>query len=179
MVERGLNKTWLSQASINFADNDEVLYWAKKSGCKLVLIGIEAETPAALQEMGKTLNLKRGAHTYEHSIANLHRHGIIILATIIFAMEGDTKEALYARRDFLLKSSIDTYQCTILTPLPGTVVFDRLKPKIVKNNFPEDWHYYGWSYALMNMPHLSHSEIQEEMKHIWLSLYNKFHLKSL
>lgn len=173
MVERGLNKRWLSQASINFADNEEVLYWAKKSGCKIVLIGIEAETPAALKEMGKTLNLKRGVESYEKSIAHMHKYGIVILATIIFGMEGDTKEALHARRDFLLKSNIDTYQCTILTPLPGTVVYDRLKPRIVKTNYPKDWFYYGWSYALIDMPNMSHAEIQEEMKHVWLSLYNK------
>lgn len=173
MVERGIKKHWVTQASINVADNDEVLYWAKKSGCKLFLIGIEAETPKALKEMNKSMNLKRGAESYEHAIAKLHKHGIVILATIIFAMESDTIEDMYARRDFILNSSIDCYQTTILTPLPGTVVFDRLKDRIVKKNFPADWPNYQWSVPLLDMPNMSADQIGIEMRNIWLSIYNK------
>jgi hypothetical protein len=36
MVERKLDKRWFCQASLNFADDEEVLHWAGRVGCKMV-----------------------------------------------------------------------------------------------------------------------------------------------
>lgn len=175
MVERGIKKHWLTQASINIADNDEVLHWANKAGCKLILVGVEAETPKALKEMNKKLNLKRGIDSYEKAFRTIHKHGIGILATMIFGLESDTKEDLYARRDFILNSSIDSYQTTILTPLPGTVLHTRLLEKgiIEKCNYPQDWEQYQFMQAVVNTPALDYKEMTAVMTDIWHSLYNK------
>lgn len=175
MVERGIKKTWFSQAAVNFADNDEVLYWARKSGCIMILMGIEAETAQALKDVRKNLNLKRGVQSYDKTFKKIHKHGISILATMIFGMESDKKEDLYARRDFILKSAIDTYQCTILTPLPGTMLFDRMNAqnRIELKNYPTDWQQYDGMYATVNTPNLNREEMEDAMKDIWMSLYNK------
>lgn len=175
MVERKMNKLWFSQVALNFADNDEVLYWARKSGCIMVLIGVEAETAQALTDVRKNLNLKRGVHSYEHIFKKIHKHGIGILATMIFAMESDTLDDLYARRDFIKRSSIDSVQSCILTPLPGTTLFRRMEEqnRIVVNNYPSDWQYYDGTNPILDMPHLNTAEIRTAMKEIWLSIYSK------
>jgi radical SAM superfamily enzyme YgiQ (UPF0313 family) len=175
MIERGIRKVWYSQAAVNFADNEEVLYWARKSGCYMILMGIEAEKPEALKDVRKNLNLKRGVQSYHEIFKKVHKHGIGILASMIFGMESDRKEDLLARRDFILNSSIDTYQCTILTPLPGTVLFDRLKAenRIELNNYPADWQQYDGMMATMSTPNLDREELDETMREIWMSLYNK------
>lgn len=175
MVDRGIKKTWFSQAALNFADNDEVLHWARKSGCIMILMGIEAETAQALKDVRKNLNLKRGVISYHKTFKKIHKHGISILATMIFGMESDKKEDLYARRDFILNSSIDTYQCTILTPMPGTVLFDRINSqnRIEWKNYPDDWQHYDGMFSTINTPNLSREELEEIMRDIWFSLYNK------
>lgn len=175
MVDRGIKKHWLSQAALNFADNEQVLYWARKAGCMMILIGIEAESADALKDIRKNLNLKRGVASYHDTFKKIHKHGIAILATMIFGMESDKKEDLYARRNFIEASSIDAYQCTVLTPLPGTVLFDRLKQKdyILSTNYPHDWQDYHCMKALVNTSNMDQSEIQKSMNEIWLSLYNK------
>jgi radical SAM superfamily enzyme YgiQ (UPF0313 family) len=175
MVERGMNKSWYSQAAVNFADNDEVLYWARKSGCYMVLMGIEAEKEEALKDVRKNLNLKRGVSSYSRVFKKMHRHGIGILAAMIFGMDSDSKEDLYARCNFILNSSIDTYQCTILTPLPGTVLFERLKKenRIVLDDYPADWKQYDGMAAAINTPHLDREELDEVMREIWMKLYHK------
>lgn len=175
MVERGINKTWFSQAALNFGDNEEVLYWARKSGCYLILMGIEAEKPAALKDVRKNLNLSRGVQSYDEIFKKVHKYGIGILASMIFGMESDTKEDFFARRDFIFNSSIDTYQCTILTPLPGTVLFDRLKAgnRIELNNYPADWKQYDGMMATVSTTNLQREELDETMREIWMSLYNK------
>ena len=59
MVDRKMGKSWFCQASINFADNRELLRWAAKSGCRMVFLGLESADPAELKAMRKSLNLKR------------------------------------------------------------------------------------------------------------------------
>jgi len=58
MVERGLDMPWICQASLNFAEDEELLHWASRAGCKMVLLGLEAEATEALTEMNKRLNLR-------------------------------------------------------------------------------------------------------------------------
>jgi len=43
LVERRLDKWWFCQASLNFADDEEVLHWAGRAGCQMVFLGLEAE----------------------------------------------------------------------------------------------------------------------------------------
>ncbi|MEE9616446.1 MAG: hypothetical protein V3T90_05495 [Anaerolineae bacterium] len=49
MVERGLDKWWFCQASLNFADDEDVLDWAGRAGCKMVFLGLEAEGVDVMQ----------------------------------------------------------------------------------------------------------------------------------
>jgi len=175
MVERGIKKYWTSQASLNFADSDEVLYWARKSGCVMILMGIEAETDLALRSVRKSLNRKRGVDSYEQVFRKMHKYGIGVLATVIFGMESDTKEDLFARRDFILNSSIDMYQCTILTPLPGTALYSRMKAQelIALNDYPGDWQHYHFFISTIDTPIMKRDEIDSSMHEIWLSIFNK------
>jgi len=73
MVARKFDKWWFCQASINFADDDEILSWAAKAGCKMVFLGLEAEEAEALQEVEKRLNLQRGVGAYAQAFARIHR----------------------------------------------------------------------------------------------------------
>jgi radical SAM superfamily enzyme YgiQ (UPF0313 family) len=175
MVERKMNKLWLSQAALNFADNDDVLKWASKSGCIMILLGVEAEKVDALKDMGKNLNLKKGVQSYEPIFKKVHKYGIGVLASMIFAMESDTLQDLYNRRDFIKNSSVDSYQITILTPLPGTALYERMmqQNRVLKDNYPDDWRLYDGTKAVLEMPHLSIAQISKAMEEIWLSLYGK------
>ena len=94
MVERGLKKKWFCQASINVADNLEVLEWAGRAGCRMIFLGIEAEDDYALNEVNKRLNLKHGTSTYEETFDRIHSAGIAVLGAFIFGMDGDTPEKL-------------------------------------------------------------------------------------
>ncbi len=181
MVGRGIKKLWLGQASINFADDDEVLYWAAKSGCTLILLGIEGETTQALRDVNKRLNLKRGVDSYREAFRKIHRHGIAILGAMIFGMESDGRQELLNRRDFILRSGIDAIQASIMTPLPGTGLFERMtaQNRIVLNNFPDDWQHYHFMQATMGTAKLSRDELQAIMDEVWLSMYNKENLRRM
>ena len=56
-VITNLCKEWVAQATINFADDEELLVLAAKAGCRGVFIGFESPTPEGLRELGKKINL--------------------------------------------------------------------------------------------------------------------------
>jgi len=144
MVERGLDKWWFCQASLNFADDEEVLHWASRAGCKMVFLGLEAEQVDALKEVNKQLNLKRGVESYAEAFRHIHRAGIAVLGAFIFGMDGDTPEKLRRRADYMIHSDVDVMQVTFLTPLPGTRLFNRLREekRLLYTTLPKDWERY-------------------------------------
>ena len=144
MVERKLDKRWFCQASLNFADDENVLQWASRAGCKMVFLGLEADEVDALVEVNKRLNLQRGVQSYDEAFRRIHRAGIAVLGAFIFGMDGDTPEKLRHRTDYMIHSGIDVMQTTYLTPLPGTRLFDRLQRegRLLYTDFPRDWDRY-------------------------------------
>ena len=52
MIEAKLNKEWVAQATINFADDEELLTLAVKAGCRVVFIGFESPVQEGLKELG-------------------------------------------------------------------------------------------------------------------------------
>jgi len=150
MVERKMDKWWFCQASLNFADDEEVLHWAGRAGCKMVFLGLEAEEVDVLAEVNKRLNLRRGVESYEEAFRRIHRAGIAVLGAFIFGMDGDTPESLRHRTEYMVHSGVDVMQKTFLTPLPGTRLFDQLRNegRLLYTDFPRDWERYDMGEAV-------------------------------
>ena len=144
MVERKMDKLWFCQASLNFADDEEVLHWAARAGCKMVFLGLEAEETDALEEANKLLNLKLGIDFYEEAFRRIHRAGIAVLGAFIFGLDGDTPEKLKQRAEYIINSGVDAVQAALLTPLPGTRLFERFgrEERLLYTDFPRAWDYY-------------------------------------
>ncbi|HNT74459.1 MAG TPA: radical SAM protein [Anaerolineae bacterium] len=149
MVERKMNKLWFCQASLNFADDEEVLRWASRAGCKMVFLGLEAEEVDALEEVNKRLNLQRGVENYEQAFKRIHRAGIAVLGAFIFGMDDDTPDKLRRRAAYMVNSGVDVMQRTFLTPLPGTRLFEKLhhEGRLIYADFPRDWERYDMGEA--------------------------------
>jgi radical SAM superfamily enzyme YgiQ (UPF0313 family) len=175
MIERGIKKDWFCQASINFANNEEVLAYAAKSGCRMVFLGLEAENTCALEEVNKRMNLKIGVDAYEETFRLINRHGIAALGAFIYGMDGDTQEKLHHRTDYILKSGIDVMQITSLTPLPGTRLFSKLKNegRLLYTDFPSDWVHYDMTEVTYKPLSMSHGELTKIMQESSHRLYNR------
>ncbi len=166
MVARKFDKWWFCQASINFADDDEILSWAAKAGCKMVFLGLEAEEAEALQEVEKRLNLQRGVGAYAQAFERIHRAGIAVLGAFIFGMDGDTPQKLKQRTDYMLRHGVDVMQTTFLTPLPGTRLFERYlaENRLLYTDFPRDWHHYDMTEVIHRPSGMSPDELARAMQ---------------
>jgi radical SAM superfamily enzyme YgiQ (UPF0313 family) len=179
MIERGIKKNWIGQASLNFADNDEVLRLAAKSGCKMIFIGIETERVDQLMESNKRLNLKMGVDSYKKVFRKIHKYGISVIAGFIFGWDSDTEETIRHRVEYIRHCNADSIQSTILTPLPGTRLYKKMDEdnRIVLKNYPEDWKYYGYEDVVYRPMLMEREELKKIMIKSRYQIYNPIHLK--
>ncbi len=146
MIERGLDKRWFCQSSLNFADDEELVRLAAASGCILVLVGIESIDERVLRgTMKKGINAKRGPGYYRELIGRLHRHRISIIGNLIFGNDEAGDDEFEAAARFNLRSGLDVPWPGVLTPYPGTRLHERLagEGRILFADYPADWSRYN------------------------------------
>ncbi|MDP1621749.1 MAG: radical SAM protein [Bacteroidales bacterium] len=179
MISGGINKDWIGQASLNVADNEDVLKYAAESGCRMLFIGIESEREDQLQGANKRLNVKMGVNSYDDVFRKMHKYGIAVIAGFIFGWENDTIERIDHRVKFTRACLADSIQATLLTPLPGTGLFERMKRegRLVLNNFPEDWQHYGYESLVFNPTTMDRKEMQDYIFKVFDKVYEPAFLK--
>jgi radical SAM superfamily enzyme YgiQ (UPF0313 family) len=164
LAEANLRKEWVAQATINFADDEELLTLAAKAGCRGVFIGFESPSPEGLQEIGKKFNLLKG-RDFRASVRRIQRHRILVVGSFIIGLDVDEPGigARIAQAGF--RYVVDNLNVLFLTPLPGTRLWDQMKAddRIALNKFPEDWKYYTLTFPVARYKHLSVDGIIEEM----------------
>ncbi len=180
MVDRGFQKQWFCQASVNVADDPEVLRWAGRAGCKMIFLGIEAEDGAALGAVNKRLNKKRGSDAYSEIFRRIHDAGIAVLGAFIFGIDGDTPDKLRRRADYIIASDVDVVQMTAMTPLPGTRLFKQLEQegRLSHTNFPADWDRYNLTEVVFEPRDMTAHEFTHTMRECLDRVYDMKVLKA-
>ena len=128
---------WLGQASVSFILDDELFGAALESGMRGLFLGVESIEPAALKKMRKSLP---SIGLYEDAIRRCRSHGVAFHASLIFGLDEQTPEVFEHTLDFLIRNKVPSISANILTPYPGTYLFDRLmrEGRILHT----DWSYY-------------------------------------
>ncbi len=118
-----LKRWWLTQASMDIAQDTELLDLMAASGCIGVFFGIETFGTDSLKAANKPQNQ---ADRYRRSIAALHQRGICVMAGFVAGFDGDTPESIVAMADRLYEIGVDVPFISILTPYAGTPLYTQL-----------------------------------------------------
>ena len=157
---------WVGQCSVTIAKDDELLKLAAASGCVDLFIGFESLTASNLTAVGKKIN---AVDEYETIIKKLHNAGIGVHGFFIFGLDGDDANSFKRTVRFAQKTRLESAQFDILTPYPGTAIFESLdKEGRILN---KDWSQYG--HDLMFEPKsLSREILQEGRTWAWREFYS-------
>jgi radical SAM superfamily enzyme YgiQ (UPF0313 family) len=118
-----LKRWWLTQASLDIAEDPALLDLMASSGCIGVFFGIETFGKAALKAANKPQNQ---IARYRRAIAALHRRGICVMAGFVAGFDGDTPASIVAMADRLYEIGVDVPFLSVLTPYKGTPLYDQL-----------------------------------------------------
>jgi len=177
MIRAKLRKKWICQATVNMADDEELLMLAAKAGCKGVFIGFESPTNEGLAEVGKKFNFLMG-RDFKASVRRIQRHRILVMGSFIMGLDADERGIGKRIADAAKRYGVDLLNVLFLTPLPGTRLWDKMKSqgRIATDSFPEDWKYFTLSFPVARYKHLSRAGILQEMDTCNRGFYSLRHI---
>jgi radical SAM superfamily enzyme YgiQ (UPF0313 family) len=130
---------WFTETDISVADDPDLLVMMRESGCAQVLIGLESPTEDELEGLEKNTNWKQGRFSeYKNAIRTIQSHGITVNGCFITGLDGQTVDVFDKIYNFVREAELYEVQITILTPFPGTALYERLK-KENRLIDPTDW----------------------------------------
>jgi radical SAM superfamily enzyme YgiQ (UPF0313 family) len=151
-----MKKRWVSQCSLEIADDTELLSLARRAGCYGFFIGVETSSAENLAAVGKTFIAARRT---EARIAAIRRAGIGVIAGMIVGMDADGRGVFRNTLRFLQRARIDALQLNIMTPLPGTPLFDELDG--AGRIIDRDWSRYDFRHVVIEPKKMAARELQD------------------
>jgi radical SAM superfamily enzyme YgiQ (UPF0313 family) len=124
MEERKHPFSFSTQASINLSDDENLMDLMAKAGFDAVFVGIETPNDDSLLECRKYHNRNRDLIT---SVKKIQNHGLQVQGGFIVGFDSDPISIFKSQIDFIQKSGIVTAMVGLLTALPETRLYQRLK----------------------------------------------------
>lgn len=168
IIQRGISDdiTWFIQArSDDIVKNHNILPKMRKSGNYWIMAGLERHDDNVLDNYNKKIK----ASDSKLSMDLLKENDIFSQATLITGDRQDSHTSLEKLRDFVNYVDPDIAIFMVLTPFPGTALFETAR----KNGWLEDdnWTNYDMVHAVMPTEHLSRIQVQEELYMCYRSFY--------
>lgn len=131
---KGMNRVFQGAATVDSILRGDLIEKAASAGLRSVFVGFETLSPANLRQSNKKQNLEKD---YEKAIKRLHSLGIMINGSFVFGLDDDDKEVFKRTVDWGVKNAITTSTYHILTPYPGTRLYDDMvkQNRIITNNW--------------------------------------------
>jgi len=148
MISR--KKVWVGQASIQVANDPELVKLAYQSGCRALLIGFESMSDSGISQYRKTL---KTINENILAVKKLQDNGIMTMASLIFGLDSDTSEVFDVAHDFLTRSKVAFFQACVMTPYPGTPVFNKLQSQ--GRILTDDWSKFNASKVIIRPENIS------------------------
>lgn len=118
---RPMKLKWNAAVSANIVDMIDLLDEMAISGCESLFIGFESLNENAIKNVNKGQN---NIKKYEILIDEIHKRGIMINASFVFGLDEDNATTFKTTLDWIVKNKIETVTSHILTPYPGTKLYD-------------------------------------------------------
>lgn len=116
--------TFITEASINLSDDDELIELMVEAGFVSVFIGLETPNEESLRECEKNQNLKRDL---VGAIQRLQEAGLQVFGGYIIGFDNDDETIFSRQIKFIQESGVVTAMVGLLNALPNTRLWQRLK----------------------------------------------------
>ena len=147
---------WGCQSTLFLGDDEEMVKLAADSGCVSVFVGMESLSEDALEETNKSFNR---VQKFEGEIKMFHDHGIMVNPGIVFGFDNDDESVFEKAQEFLLRNRVELAYFNVLTPLPGTPLYERYNG--AGRIFDRDWAKYDGKHVVFYPRRMTPEQLQE------------------
>ncbi|UCG19857.1 MAG: cobalamin-dependent protein [Deltaproteobacteria bacterium] len=166
--KRGWDIHWWCFSRVDtIVRNPEMVSLMYEAGCRSTYIGIESRN----QETLDSYNKKISAEISREAISILKDNKIEMTASFIIGALNENKEMVEDTLRFAKSLNPNTVSFTILTPYPGTDLFEQVKDRIITF----DWRKYDGIHSVIRLKHFKPMQLQLTV----LRFYISFYLRSL
>ena len=114
---------FVTEASLNLADDPELMQLMKDAGFVSVFLGIETPDESGLIASNKLQNTRR---SLLESVAIIQSYGMQVMGGFILGFDTDREDIFERMTEFIQKSGIPVAMVGLLQAMPGTQLFRRL-----------------------------------------------------
>jgi radical SAM superfamily enzyme YgiQ (UPF0313 family) len=161
-----LNIQWFGLSTVLVAHDPELMELMARSGCRGLLLGLETVSDGSLKDAGKQFNASVG---YKRLIEDLHALGIAIQGCFVFGLDHDTREVFDATAEFVIDAGIELPRFALLTPFPGTPLYQRLATEGRILN--QEWELYDGQHVVFQPRNMSVGELVAGHERAWRQVY--------
>jgi radical SAM superfamily enzyme YgiQ (UPF0313 family) len=122
-----LKINWFTETDISIADDHQLLDLLADSGCRQVLIGLESPLAEDLEGMDPRNWKRRQADKYLRAIEEIQSRGVTVNGCFIVGLDNHTPDIFPQLQQYIERSGLLEVQITVLTPFPGTPLYQRMK----------------------------------------------------
>lgn len=153
---KGMGRLWQAAGTVNSILAPELVEKAVKSGLRSLFVGFETLNPQNLREQHKYQNLNRD---YRAAIRRLQDNGVMINGSFVFGMDDDDETVFDRTVEWAIEQSIQTATFHILTPYPGTALYQRM----VKQGrmVTQDWDLYDTRHTVFRPAKMKAEALEE------------------
>jgi radical SAM superfamily enzyme YgiQ (UPF0313 family) len=157
---------WACQVRCDVAKDDELLGLMSRAGCSVVCVGFESINSKTLQSFEK----KQTLDDIINAIRSFRKKRLRIHGMFVLGGDDDSEKTIWDTFKFAIKQKIDTIQMMILTPLPGTRIYDEFQAQ--KRILSYDWSLYDGQHVVFKPKLLSARQLQLNVANAYSKYYS-------
>jgi len=152
---KGVGKKFQCFGNINvLAHDDEFLKLAREAGVTKWYVGIESISQANINLSGKGTNK---VENYAQAVKKIKENGMAVCGFLMFGFDFDTPDIFEKTLHAIYDWGVDEASFSIITPYPGTRLFDRLEKEGRITNY--DWSRYAEGNLNLKLKNMSEEEL--------------------
>ena len=166
MRERKYPFSFTTEASINLADDEELMRLVVEAGFYRVFVGIETPNEEGLAECNKLQNQNRDLVA---SVKKIQNHGLEVQGGFIVGFDSDPVSIFRSQINFIQGSGIVTAMVGLLNAPRGTRLYHRLKKE---NRLLKDMSGDNTDFSINFIPKMHYETLIDGYKHILDTIYS-------
>ena len=163
---RGMNRLWQAAGTVQSVLRPRLLEKAVACGLRSLFVGFETLSHDNLREQRKPHNLNRD---YGAAIRRLHDLGVMVNGSFVFGMDGDDESVFGRTVEWAVGQGIETATFHILTPYPGTALYERmLKAGRILHT---DWDLYDTRHTVFRPTRMTPGALEKGYRRAYKEFY--------